>query len=695
MTWLLTTAAYAATGHLALDVSPDTTVEVYPRTVANRIDIAVDGNRMPLHDQLANMSSRHLMQADAVSIGGGRWFLSLFVESPTIGVTPNLAENRLLLQLHERSDEPLLDMSESATLSQLLADEPKRLPAAPSALPLHPLMGDATTIAIPSQQFLAGLPVWTVADVMVPSLHGWPAVDLYSHQLALADEPDVRTASRYALGLAYMNIDLYREASYYLESALHDDPQNAVAEIALAAAHAHVVTGAPHDARVDCALASRLGASERDTLACLGAAALLDGAPSPTHLANALERASDAIPDRLLAAQLYLLDHRHDQARRLLLPHSDSVNPWLLATLGDAHFFAGDIPRAAEMWEVAMEEPQLQALMALRIGMSNLVLDGPATWAPSIPSLIDAQKGPRAVRAEAAYLAAQIATEHGDPDLAADQLNRAWNSDRARIRRSDVPERLIATCDKRMAMLQRSGRAADQVSFFTGCWRPELDRMAAHPHVLQQAAKQLHAMGLHEDALELQTRAMTVFTRLGLDDVDALLLLVELHLATDRSQAALDAVAYIQQLPASDVEPGRLHALQAQAHEAQGRLDEAIASWTEAEASSHPSATERRGLLRADQRDWASALNDLADAESDAGMLARSRALLGSANPSAVLAQSNDGFSDPGMQKEATWMQGVAATQVGSGPATGVWQEVLEELDQLDVLQQELTRRDN
>ncbi|HHO51041.1 MAG TPA: hypothetical protein ENK18_09270 [Deltaproteobacteria bacterium] len=306
-----------AEGIIAFSASPDAEVVVHPRSDPLRIDVMVRRNRVPLDRQLDGLTARHLSEIEVVSIGGGTWFVTLYVERPEIVVVPQVIPGKLVLRLRP-GRVGTIEVPEAPTLRELLDDPPQRLPAPPPPLALSPLRGDASTLKLRPDLVLQDLPVWRIRGRELSKLQGWPAVDAYRMELALHDHPARQAATRYHLGLEHLGLGWYREAAFYLEETLASDVPYDVPAVALATARAQLVLDRTQRSRELCRMAADNGAEDVAVLVCLGAVALKDGTPSPTAVGRALEQASLVPSHRLLAAQLLQQDHRHAEARQIL-----------------------------------------------------------------------------------------------------------------------------------------------------------------------------------------------------------------------------------------------------------------------------------------------------------------------------------------------------------------------------------------
>ena len=607
-----------AEGIIGFRTSPDAELVVYPRVDPLRIDIMMRKNRVPLDRQLEGLTAQYIEDIVVESIGGGTWFLTLHVSAPEISVTPTATPGRMVLRLAPGTPE-VVQSGTPPTVSDLLDNRIVRRPAAPVRLGLTPLRGEASTMRVRPWQVLQSLPTWRNAPVPSVPTSGWPAIESYRATLTQSRDEPIRTAARYRLGMEYLGIGWYREAAFYLEEVLSSEADFDVPAVALAAARAHLVLERTTRTRQLCKLASEAGANDVAVLVCVGTAALQDGRPAPTETARAILDQSRVPEHRLLAAQLLMADHRYAEARLVLEALGyGSDDPWVHASLGDARFMTSDIEGARLAWGFATtRNTLLRRRLVLRMRMAEMVEDGFSEWPGRIPDLLlqTDEEGP--VAAEAHYLLAQIAETYGDPELAAEHLNRLWDRFPEYARRSDVPERLIDVCNQRLAMLDRQAQHARQVGFFATCWRRELDTMSSDPAALQRTAALLLDLGLRPEALALQLRAMAVFNRLGQEDTDALAALTRMYVATGLPREALDTIEYAEAIAAATLPAQAFLTAEAQARYELGDVEGALSAWSLAEGEGIPGATRARGMIFAERGQCADAERLLRDSGDD------------------------------------------------------------------------------
>jgi len=707
--WLVSAAlALGPTrGIVSFRVSPDADVVIYPRHDPRRIDVMVRNNRVDIDRQVRGLTSLHLQEIEALAIGGGTWFVKVYVDRDDIVARPRLDPGRVRLYL-EPGEPELIPPVEVLDVDTLLNDPPPRRAEPPDPVALTFLRGDANTLTLRPQDVQMDLPIWDTGEVP-PAGRGWDAVDAYRARMVEGLGQERRAELQYRLGLEHLGLGWYREAAYYFEAVMASDVAYDVPALTLAAARAHIAIGRTSRARRLCHEAGAAGADDTNVLQCLGAAALLDGSPSPTHVGRALLASSRKPGHRLLAGQLILSDHRYAEARRVLeaVAHGEP-NSRVMASLGDARYATGDVAGAKLAWgEAAAKNRRLADRLGLRVEMATMLEDGAAEWASRIPRLVELSERSGPLAAEAHYLLAQVAEMYGDPDLAATHLNMLWDRFPERSVRADVPERLVTVCNQRLDMLARAGRSAQEVAFFMACWRYELDMLIGNDEVLRRVSRLMAELGLPVDGLALQQRALAILTRLGDDDPEALAELTRLYVQIGKPVEALETLEYAEALN-RDLPTARYLVAEAESRLAAGDVDGALQAWNLAEAEGVPGARRQIGLILAEEGRCEQAgryLGPLDDAES---RLAHGRCLLalGRDEEAARRLPKEDG--DPLVVEDASWLSGVlAARGVDVEPPerepdaegdpftqpTGIWTRIDAEEDAADAFRRRLTER--
>ena len=674
MWWMA--AALAAPGSFSVVASEEAEIVVFPRVDAQRIDVGIYDNRVPLDEQLQGLSTRYLDQAWATSIGGGTWFVTLHVD-PSVDLTWSHRDGRLRFDLAP-SAVPVTEAPAAPTLDELLVDPPARRPEAPIPLTLHPLRGDASTLQLRPIDAFRGMPL--VVTPHVPTYQSsLAAIDEYR---ALFTDPqasdDVRSAALARAGVTYTNLGLYREAVHYLTRAIESG--KADAPVAFALARAEVARGRPLDALSACRYAARLRAQDEDVLACMVGISYIEPSLPASELSRALAQATRDPHRLLMAAQRLQADHRHDEALVLLERLAELDEPRVWASLGDALQATGDLPGAVDAWRAASRDRALRPTVDVRMRMAEWIAEGPSEFARAIPELLVLGDEGGEGSAESHYLLAQIAQVYGDPDLAAEQLNLLWAYHPDRALGSDVPERLVATCEFRIRQLEDQDRHVDLVSFFELCWRDELDGMVVEPSALSASSRSLAALGLADEALELQLRAVAMSTRVGTDDVGQLAWLAELYVQTERAREGLETLRFARQLEGATPELAlQMAVTEGDAHLALGDETAAAKAWSRRDA---PATLRRRALLAASQGNCASALPLLRQYPSDEATLAAARCLLraGDARGASALIEALE-TDDSEAEADGGWLASVAAYAGvdGEGEPTGLWAQLLAE----------------
>ncbi len=662
--WVTLAHAIAPTrGVVAFRTSPDADVLVYPRHDPKRIDVMVRKNRADIREQVANLTALHLEELEVISVGGGTWFVKIYVDDERIVAIPKIRPGRVVFYL-EPGEPEVIPPVEVPSVEALLTDPPPRQPAPPVPLSLTHLRGDANTLTLRPQDVQLDLPIWDTGETIPPTLNGWDAVDAYRARMVDGGPVERQAELQYRLGLEHLGLGWYREAAYYFEAVLKSGTDYDVPAVKLAAARAHIALGRTVRALRLCREASDAGAEDIGVLQCLGAVALLEGEPSPTHVGRALLAHSNKPSHRLLAGQLILSDHRYMEARRILeaLAHG-APNARVVASLGDARYATGDIAGAKLAWgEAAAKNRRLADRLALRVEMATMLEDGAAEWASRIPWLVKLTDESGWLAAEAHYLLAQVAEMYGDPDLAADHLNWLWDRYPERTARSDVPERLVQVCNQRLGMLEREGRKAQEVAFFIACWRSELDMLTGNPERLQRVAQLLTGLGLPLDALELQQRALLIHTRVGDDDPDALAELTRLYVKTGKPLEALETLEYAEALN-RDLPAAKYLVAEAEARLGAGDVDGAIQAWKLAEAEGEPDARRQIGLVLAAEGRCEQAGSYLGPLDDPEARLAHGRCLLALGRDEQAVARLPETHDDPLVVEDASWLSGVLASR--------------------------------
>jgi len=671
--WMIGAALGQSPGVVQLEASPEAEVVVFPRVDERRIDVGVYGNRVPLDEQLEGLTTQHLDSGWATSIGGGTWFVTLHVD-PGVELAVERTPQEIELRLAPGRPE-VVRPPQPPSLDDLLDDPPPRRPAEPVPLTLHPLRGDASTLQMDPVEAFRFMPK-VVTPHVATYRSSLAAIDTYRGVLTRTDRGEVRAAALARIGVAMSKLDLHRDALHYLRRALEEGRDDA--PVALVAARSHVALGQAEEARSLCRYAARRGGRDEDVLACLAGVAGIDDRLPKSELGRALAEASRHPHRRLLAAQLLAADHRPAEARTILEALLESGGPEVFSVYGDVLQATGDLPAAMDAWRAASRSRRLQPRMTLRMRMAEWVQEGPQGFAAAIPQLLQLGDGAGLVAAEAHYLLAQIAQVYGDTDIAAEQLNLLWNHHPRLALGSDVPERLVATCAFRLRQLAEQQRPVDLVAFHDLCWRDELDEMTVRPEPLQLTSLALAELGLMDEALSLQLRAVAMCTRVGEDDPDALTWLAELYHRTGRHHEALDTITFVEGLPQVPEElTDRMELVRGDAQLALGRPEAALAAW---EGVDDPEAARRRGLYLARAQRCDEALPLLEPLTGPPIALAEARCLLRLGRPDAAVARLDEvDEADEPSQRDVAWLASVAAFQGAGDVGTGLWQELLAE----------------
>lgn len=581
LTWLAT-AQDVPPGAIALETSADASVELFPRTSPETLELAVYDNDKPLDLQLDAQRTAHVVDAWAVTIGSGTWFVTLIVEDPAIDARVVQEDGRWVVKTWQRDTAVPVTTPAAPSLDALLADQVPRRPARPPRMPLRPLLGDAWMPRLDPRHVRLPMTPWVPDLAAAPGEPSLQAVDALRRRLVRTDAPAERAAIYQHLALTHQALNLHREARTYFDQAARQRTELPLATLRLHQADAALATGRWDQALERCRQARAAGAERGPTLACLGSVALATGHPAPTPTARALLAVDDRPGSRLIAAQLLVLDNRFDEAVPVLtgdVAWPEELRPWRDATLGDAALALGDLETSRAAWRDVGTRGPLGALSGQRARLVRLSGQAPSTWAAALPGLArDIDRGGEQA-AEAHYLAAQIGRAFDETDLAAEHLTALVDHYPERIRKSAVPQQLLAVCSRRLAQLHRVERFADEAAFYDDCWREPLNALISDPTVLTSVASAYEALGLWEQALSVQRDAVAALTRDDREDLEALVQLARLYVRVDRAREALETVQYAERLPGAAERAAALHLVAGQAHLALGEREAAVRRW--------------------------------------------------------------------------------------------------------------------
>jgi len=699
--WLATATA-AEPGKVFFETSPGAQVVVFPRVEERTIDIGIYRNRASIRDQIQGTSARYALDVDAVAIGNGTSYLTIHTDRD--GILPRVLRRDGFFEIRLQPGEvELAPTPPPPSFESILDPEQRRRPARPPLVPLTPLRGDAATIGTDPREIRLHLPSWepdldsdeVLGQLLDLNRTDWAAVDDYRQVLTSTEDDYLKQVSRYRLGLAYTDLGLPREASYYVHGLL-DGAHRPDVTVLLLAAQADFGVGRWDEGRDHCRAASEAGAEEAQVLACMAAPALATGNPNPTGLGRTLAASSDVPEDLLLAAQLLQMDHRHQESIGILerialqLPLARMRHAYLC--LGDARYAIGKIDEAINAWTQVKRGDELGEVARLRIYMAEIARQPRTSWAKHIPELARISRQSERQGVEALYLLAQIAQAYGNMADAGSHLNDLWLRDRETAVDSDVPDRLLAVCTERLRWLDREQRYVDLAAYFKDCWRPELDAFAPNPRTLQRVALAHEALGLHDRALRIQQRVTTHHTTGTQDDPASLTHLARMYVNADRPMEALDTIAYSRRhLKPSELR-GPLQVSQALALEATGDSVGAERAWRAATQVSASRSDARRGLglLLARRNRCSEAvayLDDPEDGEEDPELLlSRARCLLDRKRPAQASAEVAPlmASTDPDLKKDAEWIAAAASWQDRKPNdieevEIGVWKRIINE----------------
>lgn len=698
--FLLLTALAEEPSILVFQTTPGARVESLPTIGPEWFEIAVLENRVSLRDQLPR-DARYMRDIETVSVGAGTTYIRIHADRKDLQMTRRELDNGLELTFSPGTEErEVVPMPEPAPYEQLVGENPPlRRIHEPGELPIRPLIGDARTYRFRSDEVPLGIEMWTGLgeEKLPPELQvaplSWESADGFRAVLTGPYPRDEQRVAKLLLAETYLYKGIPHEAVYYLDDLLDQPGPWGRALPHLQMARARLGKGEFDEAAASCRKAAAVGAEPIVALRCLGAVALQTGAPAPRHIALALEERAEDSMSLLLAAELMMADMDHEAARRLAGEARKELRGRPLGraqmTFGDASYFLADFDEAKEAWTVAGRNGH-QDLVRVRRVMVELAQTPRRTWGRQVPFLEKLARLGGTSGMEAEYLLGQIAEYFPDPATAARHYHAIWDEDATTARRSDIPERLVALCDRYVDHLEKDRRWSELAIFAGTCWRPDLDRLAADTHLSEAWARAYVELGLVSDALAVQRRVVRVRNELEREELDPLILLANLYTRSGRPREALETVDYIHEvLPRDQHRDPRLVLVLGDAHAAMGNNAEARKHWTRALASNDTRVMAKRslGLLDAFEGRCASAVLRLSD-EDESQQLAKARCALelgrnaqAERTASAVVVNGDAAFLE-----EGSWLAGAAAFYAGraekvTDPEGGskLWAKVLEE----------------
>lgn len=692
-------------GAIELQTTTGATVEVFPRVDPQTIEMVVYDNQKPLDLQLDAQRTEHIVDAWAMTVGSGTWFVTLYVTSPQIEARVAKEDGGFVVSTRELGRPVSLESAPVPTVDALLADEVPRRPARPPRMPLRPLQGDAWMPRLDPRIVRLPFEPWTPSIKGLGEEASLSRIDRLRKRLVQTEDPWSRAVLMQHLALDHQALGLHREARTYFDEVGRQRVDTPTATVRLHQADAALATGRWESARSRCQEAHRAGAEASATLACIGSVALATGSPAPTPTARALLAADDSQEARLIAAQLLVVDNRFDEALPLLRDGDwpAELQSWRNATLGDAALSLGDAETAREAWRDVDTRGELGEIARQRARLVRLSSQPPSTWAEALPGLArDIDKGGETA-AEAHYLAAQIGRTYDETGLAAEHLTALLDHFPERSARSDVPQRLLSVCTRRLAQLHRVERFADEAAFYDDCWREPLNAILLDPTALSDVAVAYEILGLWDPALSVQRDVVAALTRDDREDVEELVQLARLYVRVDRTREALETVAYAERVRGAAASQPALDVVAGEAHLALGELEPALKRWKR--ASTDPrwggEARIRRALALAEAGRCPEAVPILSERESppggripspvslEEGQLAIARCLLIEQEPERALALSTGIVeAEPGSEwaGQARWLASLSLADdpdlpLPEGPAApeGVWAAVIAE----------------
>jgi thioredoxin-like negative regulator of GroEL len=270
--------------------------------------------------------------------------------------------------------------------------------------------------------------------------------------------------------------------------------------------------------------------------------------------------------------------------------------------------------------------------------------------------------------------------------------------------RSDVPERLVRACTRRVTELDDAERLVEEVAYFRDCWRRDLDGMMPDAEILRTVAHALDDLGLPDEAVHLQLRATAQLTRRGVDDPEALLMLARLYARTQRPTATLETLDYLLEQTIGRGWEGRAAMVRALAQDTLGQVDASRESYRAAlrDPLVRDEAALRLALLDAREGACGGALPSLEAAllAEKAAVpiseieLALARCTLELGNPDRALQVALAVDEEPLAQDDARWIAGAASVARGDGPddetLDALWAELLAEEKNADAFAEKI-----
>jgi hypothetical protein len=657
-----------------LSTSPTARVEVLPTHGPEWFEIAVLDNRVSLRDQMPR-SIRYVRNIETVAVGSGTTYVRIQAERDDLELTADASVEGLLLKLAVGSGVRAMEkVMEPAPYEVLVGTTPPlRRRRALDALPIFPLIGDARTYRPEPDAIPLGVEDWTGVGLEHLPLQlqakptGWFAADGFREVLTGPSTRDEQGIARLLLAQTYLAKGIPHEAAYYLDAVIGQSGPWHPALPHLQMARAQIGRGDFDAAAEQCRAAAARRGDELVVLRCLGAVAVQTGSPAPRHLALAIEQRATDGRSLLLAAELMMADLDHAAANRLAVEASKDLKGRTLGhakmIVGDTAFFTGKPELASEAWAVAARNG-FSGLVDVRRSMAQLATKPRRTWSREVPYLekLALRSGGEL---EARYLLGQIAEYFPDPEEAARQYHAVWDASATTAYRSDIPERLVAMCDRYAGHLKDEERWTDLAVFARVCWRSDLDRLAADTSLSESWARAYLELGLVDDALRVQRRVVRVRNELEREEVGPLIRLASLYTRSGRPNEALETVEYVKErmTGAARTDP-RLLLRQAEAHAA---LDDPAAArrlWTAAlrSPSVEPVARRALGLLDAYEGKCAAAVLRLTTADASQ-RLARSRCALDLGNAAEAELEASDVMinGDDAFIEEASWLLGASA----------------------------------
>ncbi len=586
-------------------VGPGASVTKLQRVKGDIVELVVKDTPVELDAVLNMRNTPSIRNMDAMSSGGRVWFVRVGLRDAQSDLEARVEDGVLTLEVVPRTSRDSPVRGRVATVEELVNGPLPSAPPRPEVLELTSLPGDAVSLAMEP---------WSYAVTLLPSpgwlpRSTWDAVDRARTAMLGATSSAAETQARYRLGLHYLELGFGKEARYYFNEISKRPGPVSQRDLEVARARAALSCGRWDEARQHLIEAWRLGAPEAGVLEGMAVVSLATSNPPRAATGRALAAATARPESRMLAAELLQRDGYVSETRPILEglgPQLSSEDAERVALrLGDALLMDGDVPAAVRAWGQTRPD-----LAVMRERLVELLRGDPSQWAAAIPGLVQSSIPRTDAGAESLYLLAQI-------DLAVPIATRedAINELAAIMRRyprkaegSDVPERFWRVYSGYVGELAKAGRWFDIAAMHEAVWDRTVRRAITDSRVLVDVARAYEEVGLPERAMVVLRDAVEVLNAKGQDDAGLVFQLARLYAKTQRHDAGLKSIAYMEAMGIPPELRGPAALTEAELHAGTGDLAAAA------------DALRRAGLIP-EYRDEASLRLAMMDAE--AGRCAR------------------------------------------------------------------------